>query len=127
MSDGSDLLGFYCCNNVLHQASKDKPRSLKCCHFCLSFDNHNYCPSCRESNRGDDPCVSNEKSCEICSGFSEEQIKNRRYVRKQKVADTSKDDEPDPKHLTLKTAFLLALASGKRCSKIHAWVAKYLI
>ena len=28
------------------------------------------------------------------------------------------------KHLTLKTAFLLALASGKRCSKIHAWVAK---
>ena len=35
--------------------------------------------------------------CEICSGFSEDQIlkiKNRRrYVRKQKVADTSKDDE----------------------------------
>ena len=27
------------------------------------------------------------------------------------------------KHLTLKTAFLLALASGKRGSKIHAWVA----
>ena len=27
------------------------------------------------------------------------------------------------KHLTLKTAFLLALASGKRRSKIHAWVA----
>ena len=26
-------------------------------------------------------------------------------------------------HLTLKTAFLLALASGKRRSKIHAWVA----
>ena len=29
----------------------------------------------------------------------------------------------DLKHLTLKTAFLLALASGKCCSKIHAWVA----
>ena len=28
----------------------------------------------------------------------------------------------DLKHL-LKTAFLLALASGKRCSEIHAWVA----
>ena len=27
------------------------------------------------------------------------------------------------KHLTLKTAFLLALASGKCRSKIHAWVA----
>ena len=26
------------------------------------------------------------------------------------------------KHLTLKTAFLLALASGKRRSEIHAWV-----
>ena len=31
------------------------------------------------------------------------------------------------KHLTLKTAFLLALASGKHRSEIHAWVAKYLI
>ena len=27
------------------------------------------------------------------------------------------------KHLTLKTAFLLALASGKCRSKIHGWVA----
>ena len=27
------------------------------------------------------------------------------------------------KHLTLKTAFLLPLASGKRHSEIHAWVA----
>ena len=32
------------------------------------------------------------------------------------------------KHLTLKTAFLLVLASGKCCSEIHAWVAnQYLI
>ena len=31
--------------------------------------------------------------------------------------------DSDLKHLTLKTAFLLALASGKRRSKIHAWVA----
>ena len=29
----------------------------------------------------------------------------------------------DLKHLTHKTAFLLGLASGKRRSKIHAWVA----
>ena len=28
--------------------------------------------------------------------------------------------DTDLKHLTLKTAFLLALASGKRCSEIHA-------
>ena len=31
--------------------------------------------------------------------------------------------DTDLKHLTLKTAFLLALSSGKRRSKIHAWVA----
>ena len=31
--------------------------------------------------------------------------------------------DTDLKHLTLKTAFLLALASGKRCNEIHAWVA----
>ena len=32
--------------------------------------------------------------------------------------------DTDLNHLTLKTAFLLALASGKRRSEIHAWVAK---
>ena len=31
--------------------------------------------------------------------------------------------DTDLKHLTLKTAFLVALASGKRHSEIHAWVA----
>ena len=31
--------------------------------------------------------------------------------------------DTDLKHLTLKTAFLLALASGKRRSESHAWVA----
>ena len=31
--------------------------------------------------------------------------------------------DTDLKHLTLKTAFLLALVSGKRRSEIHAWVA----
>ena len=31
--------------------------------------------------------------------------------------------DTDLKHLTLKTAFLLALASGKRRSETHAWVA----
>ena len=44
-----------------HQASKEKPRSSKCCHFCLPFDSHNYCPTCREANKGDDPCVTLEK------------------------------------------------------------------
>ena len=80
------------------RTSKDKSRSLKCQHFCLPFYNHSYCPSCRKANKGDDPCVTLESPCKICSGFSDEQmqkIKNRkRYVRKQK-ADTSKDDKLD--------------------------------
>ena len=79
-----------------HQASSNKPRSLKCRHFCLQFDLHNYYPSCRESGKEDDPCVTNEKPCNICSSFTEEQlhkIKNSsRYVQKQKMADTSKDE-----------------------------------
>ena len=52
------------------RTSKDKPRSLKCWHFCLPFDNHSYCPSCREANKGDDPCVTLESLCYIYSGFS---------------------------------------------------------
>ena len=49
--------------------------------------------------KGDDPCVTNEKPCYICSAFTEEQLlkikHRRRYVQKQKVADTSKYDELD--------------------------------
>ena len=57
-----------------HQASSNKSRSLKCPHLCLPFDSHNYCPSCREAGKGDDPCVTNEKLCNICSAFTEEQL-----------------------------------------------------
>ena len=85
-----------------HQTSSNKPRSSNCRDFCFIFDTHNYCPTCRESGKGDDPCVTNEKPCNICSGFSEEQqikIKHRRrYVRKQKASDTcntSRDDDLD--------------------------------
>ena len=78
------------------RTSKDKPRSVKCRYFCLPFDSHNYCPSCREANN--DPCVTLESPCEIYASFSDEQmnkIKNRKhYVRKQK-ADTSRDNELD--------------------------------
>ena len=75
-----------------------KARSSKCHHFCYPFDSHNYCPTCRESGKGDDPCVTNQSPYNICAGFSEEQqikIKHRRrYIRKQKSSDlnTSKDD-----------------------------------
>ena len=35
--------------------------------------------------------------------------------------------DTDLKHPTLKPAFLLALASGKRRSEIHAWVANKVV
>ena len=84
-----------------HQTSA-KPRSSKCRHFCFLFDSHNYCPTCRESGKGDDPCITNQSPCNICANFTEEQqIKiehRRRYVRKQKASDPcnpSKDDDLD--------------------------------
>ena len=70
-----------------HQASV-KARSSKCRHFCYPFDTHNYCPTCRESGKEDDRCVSNQSPCNICESFSEEQqikIKHRRqYVRSRR-------------------------------------------
>ena len=84
-----------------HQTSA-KPRSSKCRHFCFLFDTHNYCSTCRESCKGDDPCVTNQSPCNICASVSEEQqikIKHRRqYVRKLKASDpcnTSKEDDLD--------------------------------
>ena len=70
--------------------------------FCFLFDTYNYCPTCRESGKGDDPCITNQSPCNICANLSEEQqlkIKHRcRYVRKQKPLDpsnTNKDDDLD--------------------------------
>ena len=81
----------------LHQANKDKPRALKCRHFCFSFDLHNYCPTCREAGKGDDPCVTFETPCQVCTSFSDEQLKKiqnrKRYLKKQKAETSSKDDE----------------------------------
>ena len=55
-----------------------------------------------KSGKGDNPCVTNQSSCNICASFSEEQqikIKHRRwYVGKQKASDpfnTSKEDDLD--------------------------------
>ena len=81
-----------------HQASS-KPRSSKCRHFCFPFDLHNYCPTCRESGKGDDPCVTNLSTCNICDNFTDVKLNKGlklrmlRYTRKQKSdANTSKDD-----------------------------------
>ena len=82
-----------------HQTNKDKPRSIKCHHFCFAFDSHNYCPTCRESGKGDDPCVTFESPCEICASFTEEQLikitHRKRYVKKQKRDTTSSKDSTE--------------------------------
>ena len=83
-----------------HQTNKDKARSIKCRHFCFAFDCYNYCPTCRESDKGDDPYVTFDAPCEICASFTEEQMikitHRKRYVKKQKRdLNTSKDDELD--------------------------------
>ena len=83
-----------------HQTNKDKPRYSKCRHFCFPFDTHNYCPTCRESGKGDDPCVTFENLCQMCASFTEEQMlkisQRKRYIKKQKShTASSKDDELD--------------------------------
>ena len=83
-----------------HQTNKDNPRSNNCRHFCFPFDAHNYCPTCRESAKGDDPCVTFETPCPICTSFKEEQMlkisQGKHYIKKQKChTSTSKDDELD--------------------------------
>ena len=68
------LLRFIAVKMSSHQMSSNKSRSSKCRHFCFVFDTYNYCPTCREAAKGDDPCVTNEKPCNICSAFTEEQL-----------------------------------------------------
>ena len=83
----------------IHQTNKDKPRAQKCRHFCFSFDLHNYCPTCREAGKGDDPCVTFETPCDICASFTDDQMKKiqhrKRYLKKQKAETSTKDDELD--------------------------------
>ena len=74
----------------------------------------------------------NEDLHRLLSSFHRDRPKSSRNLPKWNLSVvlselTKAPFEPmkdtDLKHLTLKTAFLLALASGKRHSEIHAWVA----
>ena len=97
-SGNPNCTSFYCVKMSLHQANKDKPRAQKCRHFCFSFDNHNYCPTCREAGKGDDPCVTFETPCQICTSLTDEQlqkIQNRKWYLKKQKAETSSKDELD--------------------------------
>ena len=68
----------------------------------------------------------------LLSSFHRDRPKSSRNLPKWNLSAVLNDltkapfgpmKDTDLKHLTLKTAFLLALASGKRRSEIHAWVA----
>ena len=81
-----------------HQSNKDKPSAAKCNHFCHSFDSHNYCPTCREADKGDDPCVTLMSPCEICASFTEKQqtkITHRKRYIKRGEKKTDKSDDLD--------------------------------
>ena len=79
-----------------HQSNKDKHRASKCNHFCHPFDHHNYCPSCREAGKGDDPCVTLLSPCTICSSFTDEQLaKITHRKRYSKKSDKNKAEDID--------------------------------
>ena len=84
-----------------HQSNKDKPRASKCHHFCHSFNVHNYCPTCREVGKGDDPCVTLLSPCNICTSFTEEQhtkiTHRKRYIKRgdKKSEKSDKNDDLD--------------------------------
>ena len=84
-----------------HQTSA-KPRSSEMQAFLFPIRYPTLTATCRESGKGDDPCITNQSPRNICANFTEEQqikIKHRcRNVRKQKASypcNTSKDDEQD--------------------------------
>ena len=82
-----------------HQSNKDKPCASKCHHFCHAFDTHNYWPTCRETGKGDDPCVTFISPCDICTSFTEEQLTKithrKRSIKKPDKKADKNDQELD--------------------------------
>ena len=74
-----------------HQSSKDKPHASTCNHFCHTFDNHNFCPTCREAGKGDDLCVTLVSSCTICFSFTAEQQNKAEDVDTKLLGDISSE------------------------------------
>ena len=100
--------------SVLTMSSQEKikkgqRKSVFCGHFMADWDDHHFCPKCRDDLKGDDPCVSsNSTDCSLCLSFSEEQrkkIKNRnRY--KSKKEQTSSCVGKSSKELTIDDSLL---------------------
>ena len=68
------------------KVKKGQRKSAFCGHFMAEWDDHHYCPKCRDDLKGDDPCVKSSE-CTICSSFSDEQkrkqINRKRYKSKK--------------------------------------------
>ena len=64
-----------------------------CGHFMADWDDHHFCPKCRDDLKGDDPCVSsNATDFSVCLSFSEEQrkkVKNRNRYKSKKDQSSS--------------------------------------
>ena len=73
------------------KVKKGQRKSSFCGHFMADWDDHHYCPKCRDDFKGDDPCA-NSSDCLICSSFSEEQKKkiiNRNRYKSKKDQNSS--------------------------------------
>ena len=78
------------------KVKKGQRKSVFCGHFMAEWDEHHYCPKCRDDLKGDDPCA-NSTDCHICSAFSEDQKKkirnrNRYKSKKDQVSSVSVDN-----------------------------------
>ena len=72
---------------------KGQRKSVFCGHFMADWDDHHYCPKCRDDLKGDDVCVTNSSTdCSVCLAFSEDQrkkIKNRNRYKSKKEQNSS--------------------------------------
>ena len=73
------------------KVKKGQRKSVFCGHFMAEWDDHHYCPKCRDDMKGDDPCVKSSE-CAICSAFSEDQkrkLLNRNRYKSKKTQNSS--------------------------------------
>ena len=73
------------------KVKKGQKKSAFCGHFMAEWDDHHYCPKCRDDFKGDDPCA-NSSDCLICASFSEDQrkkIRNRNRYKSKKDQNSS--------------------------------------
>ena len=73
------------------KVKKGQRKSALCGHFMAEWDEHHYCPKCRDDFKGDDPCA-NFSDCLISASFSEDQrkkIRNRNRYKSKKDQNSS--------------------------------------